>query len=258
LRFTSLGSGSSGNALVVEARATRLMVDCGFSLRESEARLLRAKIDPGTISGVLLTHEHDDHSSGAFPFARRYRLPVYTSFGTLSALRQGDAEVDSEVEVRIVQAEQAVTAGDLEFFPYTVPHDAREPLQYVVSNGARRLGVLTDAGCSTPHIEAVLSGCDALVLEANHDRTMLIRGSYPPRLKARIAGRTGHLDNQASAAILACVQSAKLQHIVAAHLSQINNTPELARSALAAALGCEPDWIAVATQSAGFDWRELQ
>lgn len=257
MRFASLGSGSSGNALVVESGTTRLMLDCGFSLRETELRLARAKVQPESITAVLVTHEHEDHSSGAFLFARRYRVPVYLTFGTLAQLRQGDPQVDSEAHVRLVQGERAEAIGDFQVFPYTVPHDAREPVQYVVSNGARRLGMLTDVGCSTPHIEEVLSGCDALVLETNHDLALLANGSYPARLKARIAGRMGHLDNRSSAAILACVNCAKLQHVVAAHLSEVNNTPALARDALAAALGCDGSWITVATQSAGFDWREL-
>jgi phosphoribosyl 1,2-cyclic phosphodiesterase len=257
LRFASLGSGSSGNALVVESGRTRLLLDCGFSLRETELRLARVGVDAESIDAVLVTHEHDDHSSGAFLLARRHRIPVYLTFGTLAALRQCDPQVDSEADVRLVQGGHAEAIGELQAFPYTVPHDAREPVQYVLSNGAMRLGTLTDVGCSTPHIEQMLSGCDALVLETNHDLELLRNGSYPPRLKARIAGRMGHLDNGAAGAILARVRCAKLQHVVAAHLSETNNTPALACAALAAALGCERGWIAVATQSAGLDWREL-
>jgi phosphoribosyl 1,2-cyclic phosphodiesterase len=257
LRFASLGSGSSGNALVVESGATRLMLDCGFSLRETEARLFRAKVEPQSITAVLVTHEHEDHASGAFGFARRYRIPVCLSFGTLDVLRQADAVLDQDVETSIVEGERLFEVQDVQVFPFTVPHDAREPLQYVFSNGAKRLGVVTDAGCSTPHLEQVLSGCDALVLETNHDAQMLCRGGYPARLKARIAGRMGHLDNGASAALLASVRWPGLTHVIAAHLSQSNNTPDLARGALAQALGCEPDWISVASQSTGFDWRAL-
>ena len=139
----------------------------------------------------------------------------------------------------------------------SVPHDAREPVQFVFGDGARRLGVLTDAGCATPHIEAMLSGCDALVLECNHDAEMLRNSAYPPRLKQRIAGRFGHLDNAASAKLLASLDCGRLQHIVAAHLSQQNNKPELARHALAQALNCELEWIGIADQESGFAWREI-
>jgi phosphoribosyl 1,2-cyclic phosphodiesterase len=257
LRFTSLGSGSSGNALVVEAGASRLLLDCGFSLKETEARLHRAHVEPSSVSAVLVTHEHEDHASGVFAFARRYRIPVCLSHGTLAALRQANPEVDQGVTVRLVHGDSTFEVGDLQVFPYTVPHDAREPLQYVFSDGANRLGVLTDVGCSTPHIESMLSGCHGLVLETNHDLAMLMGGGYPPRLKSRISGRMGHLDNGASAALLGAVAGSQLKHVVAAHLSVMNNTPALARAALAVALGCAAEWISVATQADGFGWRSL-
>ncbi len=145
----------------------------------------------------------------------------------------------------------------LEIVPIPVPHDAREPVQYVVGDGARRLGVLTDLGVSTAHVEASLSGCDALVLECNHDRDLLENGDYPFPLKQRISGRLGHLDNEAAAQILARIDTSRLVHVVAAHLSQQNNTPEFARTALAASLGCSLDWIGIADQATGFDWREM-
>jgi phosphoribosyl 1,2-cyclic phosphodiesterase len=127
----------------------------------------------------------------------------------------------------------------------------------VIGDGARRVGVLTDLGVSTPHVEACLSGCDALVLECNHDLAMLEGGTYPYQLKKRIASRLGHLDNLAAAELLARLDTSRLVHIFAAHLSQQNNTRELARAALAGALGCALDWIGVAEQDAGFGWRDL-
>ena len=148
--------------------------------------------------------------------------------------------------------------GELEFQPFPVPHDAREPVQYVVSDGARRWGLLTDAGHVTGHMISVLEDCHALTLECNHDVDRLRRGSYPARLKARILGRYGHLDNGAAAQLLGRLSTAGLQHIVAAHLSEENNTPELARAALAGALGCEPEWIGVASQSEGLGWRTIE
>ena len=141
--------------------------------------------------------------------------------------------------------------------PFPVPHDAREPVQFVLTDGARRLGVLTDAGHVTAHMLAMLDACDALVLECNHDSRMLAQGSYPPALKRRIGGPWGHLDNAAAAALLSQVRSSRLQHVVAAHLSAENNSPALARAALSAALGCGQDWIGVATQNEGFAWREM-
>lgn len=256
MRFTSLGSGSQGNALVAEAGRTRLMLDCGFTVQETESRLARAGLEPCDLAGIIVTHEHGDHADGVFPLARRYGIPVWMTYGTLAALRDGGAGVE-DCPIRLVDSQRAFSVGDLLVQPFTVPHDAREPVQYVLSDGASRLGVLTDAGCATAHIEASLSGCDALVLECNYDPDLLEGGSYPPSLKARIAGRLGHLDNRTSGDILSALDRGRLRHVIAAHLSQTNNTPRLARAALARALDCDPEWISVATQEEGFSWRTL-
>ncbi|MBX3666352.1 MAG: MBL fold metallo-hydrolase [Burkholderiales bacterium] len=254
MRFASLGSGSEGNALVVEAGNSRILLDCGFSAAETVRRLGRLGLEPGAIDAVLVTHEHDDHVGGADRFARRFGIPVYLSHGTrVAAARGGDAFATAT----IIDGHSPFAVGDLEIFPYPVPHDAREPTQFVFGDGARRLGVLTDAGSSTPHIEQMLSGLDALVIECNHDRELLLGGNYPERLKQRIAGRYGHLDNGQAAGIVAGIEKKSLQHVVAAHLSQRNNRPELARAALSAALGCAAKWIGVATQSEGLDWRMI-
>ena len=258
MRFASIGSGSSGNALVVECGRTRVLLDCGFSVREAEARLARLGIEAASLSAIVVTHEHEDHASGVFALARRHSIPVCLTAGTLAALGESDPEVASGVPLRVLRGEEPVAVDDLQLLPFTVPHDAREPVQFVFSDGSRRLGVLTDVGGSTPHIESVLSGCDALVLEANHDLGMLMKGDYPWSLKTRIAGRFGHLHNGASAAILAAIDASRLQQLVAAHLSQKNNAPELVRSTLAGALGCAPDWIEVASQAEGFAWRDLR
>jgi len=257
VRFASLGSGSEGNGLVVEAGASRLLLDCGFSPRDTTRRLARIGLDPAELSGIIVTHEHSDHIGGVFAFAGRVRLPVWMTHGTFAAMREYDPQAGASVEVTLIHGEAVFALGDLQVFPFTVPHDAREPVQYVLSDGARRLGVLTDTGCSTPRIEQMLSGCEALVLETNHDLDMLRRGDYPPALQARIAGRFGHLDNATSGQILSAIDQSRLQHIVAAHLSKQNNTPGLARAALAAALGCEQNWVAVASQDEGFGWRQI-
>src|SRR6266568_4648718 len=257
MRFASLGSGSQGNALIVEAGRTRLMLDCGFPLRETVSRLARAGLEPSDLAGIIVTHEHADHGDGVFPLARRFGIPVWLTHGTLSALRAESGDVGEECGLNLIGSGGAFSVGDLLVHPFTVPHDAREPVQYVLSDGARRLGVLTDTGCSTAHIESSLSGCDALVLECNYDSDMLTNGPYPAALKARIASRLGHLDNRTSAEILAALDRSRLKHVIAAHLSQTNNTPELARGALAEALRCETGWISVATQDEGFAWREL-
>lgn len=255
MRFASLGSGSQGNCLVVEAGQTRLMVDSGMTIRETERRLERLGLAPADLAGIAVTHEHSDHIDGVFPFARKHGLRVYLTYGTLRAA-MGDALPDCPVSV--IDSHDSFAVGDLEVHPFPVPHDAREPVQYVFGDGAARLGVLTDVGISTPHIEAMLSDCDALVLECNHDPDMLSRSKYPPFLRARISGPYGHLANEVAAQILARLDYRRLKHIIAAHLSEQNNTPALAQAALAQVLGCAPDWVGAASQEAGFDWREMR
>lgn len=253
MRFASLGSGSAGNALVAEAGGTVVLLDCGFGLRDTETRLARLGLEAESLAGILITHEHADHAGGALRIAARHGLPVYLTYGTFAAV--GDLAKDASIH--IIDSHTPFSIGALEIHPYPVPHDAREPVQYVLSDGARRLGVLTDTGESTPHIEAMLYTCDALVLECNHDLDLLTNGSYPWPLKQRIRSRLGHLDNASAAGILSRLDHSRLQHIVAAHLSEQNNRPELARRALARALNCSEDWIGIAEQAAGFDWRQI-
>jgi phosphoribosyl 1,2-cyclic phosphodiesterase len=260
LRFASLGSGSKGNCLVAESRddtrATRVLVDCGFKLRETERRLARIGLAPADIDAILVTHEHSDHACGVFDFAAAHSVAVYATHGCLAALREEGKLVEG-VRIQVINGKEAFAVDAMEIAPYTVPHDAREPVQYVLSDGAARLGVLTDIGASTAHVEQTLSGLDALVLETNYDADMLWGGAYPKWLKARIAGRFGHLDNRDSERLLGALDRSRLKHVVAAHLSQHNNRPELARAALARAMGCEESWIGVATQEDGCAWREM-
>lgn len=257
MRFASLGSGSEGNALLVESvsgtTTTRVLLDCGFSAKEVERRLARLGIQPDQLDAILITHEHTDHIGGALTLARKWSIPLHMSWGTARAVGADEAPV----QLHVLWGDESVAVGDIEVRPYTVPHDAREPLQYVFSDGASRLGVLTDVGVATPHITDVLSGCHALVLESNHDVGMLAASRYPASLKARIAGMHGHLNNDAAAGILAALDRSRLRHLVAAHLSQQNNLPELAQAALSAVLGGTPADVVIATQADGFDWLSL-
>lgn len=252
MRFAALGSGSAGNGLVVEAGGTRLLLDCGFTVEEAERRLARLGLAAGDLAGIVVTHEHGDHFDGVLPLARRHGLRVWMTHGTFRAGRTA-----AGVHLTLIDGQRAFDVGALSVQPVPVPHDAREPVQYVFSDGARRLGVLTDIGSPTRHVEATLCGCDALVLECNHDPQLLAAGPYPGWLKARIAGPFGHLANAAAAALLAAIDRSRLRHVLAAHLSEQNNRPELARTALAAVLGCAPEWIGVAGQPDGFGWRDL-
>jgi len=254
IRFASLGSGSEGNALVVQVGRTCVLMDCGFNLTESVARLARLGVHPETLSGIVVTHEHGDHVAGVARLARKYSLPIWLSHGTLRAQFKTLGELPNVTEIN---PHTPFNIDDVLVQPYPVPHDAAEPVQYVFGEGTKRLGVLTDVGSSTPHIEQTLSGCAALVLECNHDVELLKNGDYPFSLKRRVGGRFGHLNNDAAALLLARLDNSRLQHIVAAHLSRKNNTAELARRALSNALNCSEEWVSVATQEEGFAWREI-
>ncbi|MGH8713067.1 MAG: MBL fold metallo-hydrolase [Casimicrobiaceae bacterium] len=254
MRFACLGSGSEGNGLLVEVGATRVLIDCGFGIRDAVARLARLGVAPETVTAIVVTHEHSDHIGGVGAFAVRYQTPVWLTFGTLSSVAERFAVLP---RVCGFDSHDRFAIEDIEVHPFPVPHDAREPVQFVCSDGRWRLGVLTDLGISTAHVETSLSGCDALVLECNHDVAMLANGDYPYPLKQRIAGKQGHLDNDAAAALLGRLDNSRLKHLFAAHLSQHNNRPDLARAALAGALCCAPGWIGIAGQDDGFGWREF-
>ncbi|HLU61280.1 MAG TPA: MBL fold metallo-hydrolase [Gammaproteobacteria bacterium] len=252
MEFAVLGSGSGGNCSLVRHGRTCLMVDNGFSVAETEKRLARLRTEPESVSAILVTHEHGDHISGVARFAARYDIPVWMTPGCYAF-----AQHKGLPNAGLLMLSEPLVIGDLEVLPVAVPHDSREPAQYVFSDGARRFGLLTDLGRITPHVIECYSGLDALMLEANHDSEMLANGPYPHRLKRRVAGNYGHLSNGQAADLLAAADVSRLQHIVAAHLSEHNNRPELARRALAAALGCEEDWIGIAHQDDGLDWRQV-
>ncbi|MEQ1804512.1 MAG: MBL fold metallo-hydrolase [Burkholderiaceae bacterium] len=257
MRFCSLGSGSTGNATLVEARGgstpTRVLIDCGFSLRELEARLGRARVEIQQIDAVFVTHEHGDHVGCAITLAQRHGVPLWMSRGTWRAIG-APALAGSTGEPNFARDGEAIAIGAIELRPFTVPHDALEPLQLRCSDGASHLGVLTDVGSITPHLLEHLRDCDALLLECNHDAALLAQSNYPTSLKARIGGRLGHLANDVAAQILAALQPGRLQHLIAAHLSERNNRPALARQALAQVCGAEPDEIVVADPLLGFGW----
>ncbi len=257
MRFCSLGSGSSGNATLIEASSgittTRILVDCGFSLRELTRRLDRIGLAPDDLDGVFVTHEHGDHVGCALTLARKHRVPLWTSRGTWRAL--GEPALPGLIHF----ARDLVTLhlGDMMLTPYAVPHDAHEPLQMRFSDGAVHLGVLTDAGSMTPHLLAQLQRCDAMMLECNHDRDMLARSSYPWSLKRRIGGDHGHLANDTAAEILQACRHDRLRHLVAAHLSEQNNRPDIAAAAMAQVLNAQADDIVVADPKLGFGWLDV-
>jgi phosphoribosyl 1,2-cyclic phosphodiesterase len=255
IRFKNLGSGSSGNATVVQARSgtqiAHLLVDCGLGIRELDKRLGAAGMMADQVDAIFITHEHGDHIGCARQLALRERIPVWMSEGTHAAL----GHPDFGGLLRIAVDGLPIEIGPLQARPFTVPHDAREPLQLTCSDGDVRLGVLTDLGHASAHVLQQLQGCGSLLLECNHDEALLAASSYPPFLKRRVAGAYGHLANSAAAALARSLLAAgKLRQVMAAHLSEQNNRPELARQALADALGCQPADIHVADAARGGDW----
>jgi len=258
IRFTSLGSGSEGNALLIEAGSTRLLIDCGLPVRQALARIEARGVDPMGLDAILVTHEHGDHIGGVMALARKTGATVYLTRGTHAAVHVRSTDACNGVTLRIIDSHVPFELGSVEVQPFPVPHDAREPVQYVVVHGALRLGILTDLGMLTPHVERSLQDCDGLVLEFNHDPELLAASSYPDSLKQRIAGRYGHLCNRDAAGLLGRLNLDRLQHVVAAHLSQSNNTAEHVYAAVREVLADIPSSFYVASQEAGFDWLELQ
>jgi phosphoribosyl 1,2-cyclic phosphodiesterase len=258
LRFSNLASGSGGNATLIEARragdehVTRVLVDCGLSLRRLTAALAHRGCTPAQLDAVFVTHEHSDHLAGVAVLQRRHGVAVWASAGTAATL-------DAAQPVHVACDGVAIHVGALELMPFAVPHDAAEPLQLVCRSGPARLGILTDLGEPTEAVVHSLQGCDALLLECNHDRAMLDAGPYPVWLKRRIGGARGHLANEQAATILDGCSHAGLQHVVAAHLSQHNNEPERALAALRGALpeGARATRLQVAQPDVGCDWIEL-
>ena len=257
IRFCSLGSGSSGNATLVEATngitTTRLLIDAGFSLREVEARLQRFGLGPGDLDAVFVTHEHGDHVGCALALAERYGLAVWMSRGTWRAI--GPAA--EPARLAFARDGDRIAVGDIEVMPFTVAHDAVEPLQLRCSDGNSSLGILTDLGSITAHMLDNIACCDALVLECNHDGALLAASRYPASLKARIGGRFGHLSNATAAEILARTTGGRLTHLVAAHLSRENNSPELVKAALAPQRGRHADDLVIADPATGFGWLSI-
>lgn len=252
MRFCFLGSGSRGNAFVIEYAKTCVMVDNGFSVKELEKRASRYGVDLGKLDAILVTHEHSDHINGVGPLARKYGVKVYATHGSMSSGKIGKLAAFEEINCHT-----AFSIKDLEVQPFPVPHDAREPCQFVISDGHARVAMLTDTGSITPYIEQMVSGCDALVLECNHDLELLEQGEYPYSLKQRVAGDYGHLNNAQSAGLLSRVDTSRMQHVVAAHLSEKHNSPDIVTEEISRTLGCEEHWITFADQDDGLPWRQV-
>ena len=251
MQFASLGSGSKGNATLVRAGDTLVMIDCGFSLRETERRLVAMAVSAQDLDAILVTHEHSDHASGVARLSRKYAIPVYMTHGTHATGRCDDCH-----EIRRFNCDDHFGIGELQVQGVAVPHDAREPCQYRLEANGRRLGVLTDLGSVTPHVVASFSDCHGLLLEFNHDLDMLMDGEYPPHLKQRVAGDWGHLNNRQSAQLLQSLDHPGLRHIVVAHISEKNNSLSQAEQALLDVMD-SLERVVFAAQSSGFSWLDI-
>lgn len=250
MRLASLGSGSRGNAIVVESDDVCILVDCGFALGRTVEALAALGREASDLSAVLVTHEHSDHIQGVAALAREFDLPVFMTAGTARVM-----DADTIERLEIVTADREWRLGPLWICPVPVPHDAREPVQFILSDASARLGLLTDVGHISRHVQMLYADCDAMFLECNHDRELLWRGPYPAMVKERIAGILGHLSNAQAAEFLAGLTGGPLRQLVIGHISETNNREELVRTSLTRAGVDLPATLAV--QGEVMDWIEL-
>lgn len=225
MRIWSLGSGSRGNGVVLLSGERALLVDCGFGPRALATRLKAIGVAPEQIEGLVLTHEHQDHAHGAERAQHKWRWPVYASEGTLARL----PEISARWRRPVVPGE-GVHAGDFTLEGCAVPHDAAAPLAFAVTanRSGARIGIAHDLGAVPEGLPALFARCDALLVEANHDAEMLRAGPYAPSLKARIRSGRGHIDNVQAGELVSTLVHPGLQFVALLHLSETNNTPELA------------------------------
>ncbi|WP_369983676.1 MBL fold metallo-hydrolase [Thalassolituus sp.] len=253
MRFRSLGSGSRGNATLVEYQSDALLIDSGFSRKVMLQRLDEAGLEPQLLRAALVTHEHSDHAKGIQSLCEHLNIPFYASFGTARKM-----DWTGHALWRCLVSDQAVDIGGMQVTPVVVPHDAHEPLQFVIQSAeGRRLGILSDLGTLTPHILNHYSNCHALQVEANHDPVMLANGPYPPSLRARVAGAYGHLSNEQCAEFIRSVKWPGLKYVTAGHISEKNNDRNLVARVLAEAIGCSPHEVSLLAQDEMSDWVAL-
>ncbi len=235
-----------------------MLVDCGLPFKAVRARLRELGLTPDDLDAVFITHEHGDHIGGLASLLRRTQVDVFMSSGTAWAAGWHDLP-----GLNLLRDREVTPYRDLQIEPVIVPHDAREPCQFVISAaqggdlGQRRLGVLTDLGSPSPHIVDAYQQCDALVLECNHDTLMLREGPYPPGLKARVGGDWGHLSNDQATGLLEAIGVSELQWLALAHISEQNNSLQLARESIRQVFA-DGHRTVVASQEAGFDWLTVE
>jgi phosphoribosyl 1,2-cyclic phosphodiesterase len=227
MEFCVLASGSKGNCTYVTDGETSLLVDIGLSAREIVARLEMAQINPATIQAIIFTHDHVDHYRGAEVFSKKFPVRLFANEGTASGV--DGAFPKAKLAWEIFETASSFDIGRLHIDAFSVPHDASDPVGFIIADGKKKLGIVTDLGQPTPLIINKLSSCDALVLESNHDYDMLMASKRPWPLKTRIAGRSGHLSNVQATELLQQILSDRLHLLLLAHLSEECNTHYLAQ-----------------------------
>jgi len=220
-----LASGSKGNAIFISSGDTSLLIDAGLSGIEIERRLRSRGLDPKNIDAILVSHEHSDHIQGVGVLSRRFKLPVYINSKTR---RSAVSQLGNLFDFKKFECGSMFTINDLSIHPFSISHDAQDPCGFTINQNGTKIGIATDLGIATSMVKAHLQGCTLLILEANHDEKMLINGPYPWPIKQRIKSRTGHLSNEASKTLLNELQHDGLKHVMLAHLSETNNTPQKA------------------------------
>lgn len=252
LQIASLGSGSAGNSCLVRSAATVLLVDCGFTLKETRLRLGSLGVAPDEIDAILVTHEHGDHLKGAGPLSRKHGLPVFLTHGTFHNARDRRF-----ADVRLFHAHEPFMIGDIAVDPFPTPHDAAESCQFVFEAGGSRFATVTDLGAATPHVRAKLSGINGLIVECNYDIDMLRDGPYPARLQARIRSDYGHLGNVQAGEMLAALDHDALSCILLGHLSERNNSDAVALATVLSHLTGGHERVAVLPQHCSSRWYEV-
>lgn len=226
MRVCILGSGSSGNATLVGSATTHILIDAGLSARELDRRLGELQLSAASLAGICVSHEHSDHTAGLRVLHQRHGVRLFGNAGTIEALNGNDNTKD--LQWQVFSTGMPFTIGDLHIEPFSVPHDAYDPVGFVVSNGSSRVGVVTDIGVPTSLVRERLRRCHAVVVESNHDEEMLKDAERPWYLKQRIMGRQGHLSNERAANLLAEIATPDLSHVFLAHLSEQCNTEAIA------------------------------
>ncbi len=235
MRFCPLCSGSSGNATYIEAGSARILIDAGLSCKRITELLQMIGVDPCTLSAILVTHEHIDHVRGVNILSKKYDLPVYANADTWSVLKAPFKDVAPK-NVCVFESDRDFYLSGVRILPFSVPHDAIHAVGYTLFFGGHKVGVCTDLGHVDARILSILSGCDLLLFEANHDVDMLMAGSYPYLLKKRILSGSGHMNNDDCGRALVKLHETGVKNVILGHLSRENNYPALAMVAVRAAL----------------------